>query len=379
MANTTTELRDWIQTASWARQQMTHFLQDILRQPRELERTLGYLSGAGNHDLQAAADAIRRARHVYLTGIGSSWHAAFGAGVVFFSAGKPIYMQDAGELVQFAKFPPESLIIAISRSGRSVEIVNLLAKARASGATVIGITSTADGILAQEAQRSMLIPTARDHAISVNTYSTLAVAAAALAQATVDSFDGKLAATLRCSVAEAERRIPNWQAQIAGSNWLAPGKLVHFLARGSSLGSCHEARLLWEEGAKSEATALATGSFRHGPQEMVAEASRFAMWIDGQRCREQDLSVARDLRRLGASVMVIGQSIPPDAGDLVLQLPPVPEEWQFMVDILPAQLAAENLARLSGVDCDSFRVCSYIVEDEYGLIGAEATAPKTAK
>ena len=77
--------------------------------------------------------------------------------------------------------------------------------------------------------------------------------------------------------------------------------------------------------------------------------------------------------------MVIGQSIPPDAGDLVLQLPPVPEEWQFMVDILPAQLAAENLARLSGVDCDSFRVCSYIVEDEYGLIGAEATAPKTAK
>jgi fructoselysine-6-P-deglycase FrlB-like protein len=205
----------------------------------------------------------------------------------------------------------------------------------------------------------------------VNTYSTLACAAAILAYAAVDSFDEKLAASLCSSAAETARRIPTWQEQIAGNRWFAPGKLVHFLARGGSLGSCHEARLLWEEGAKSEANALGTGSFRHGPQEMVVEGSRFAMWVDGQRSREQDLSVARDLRHLGASAIVIGQNLPSDTGDLVFQLPDVPAEWQFMVDILPAQLAAEYLARLSGVDCDSFRICSYIVEDEYGLIGAE--------
>ena len=358
---------------------MTHFLQDILRQPQELERALGHLSGVGRHGLQTAADAIRKARHVYLTGIGSSWHAAFGAGAIFFRAGRPVYMQDAGELVQFATFPAESVIIAISRSGRSVEIVNLLAKARQSGATVIGVTNSTDGVLAREAQLSILVPTLRDHAISVNTYSTLAVAAAALACAAVDSFDDKLAASLRSASAETERRIPNWQKQIAGNNWFAPGKLVHFLARGGSLGSCHEARLLWEEGAKSGATALGTGSFRHGPQEMVVEGTRFGMWIDGQRSREQDLSVARDLRHLGSSVVLIGQDLSPDAGDLVFQLPHVDAEWQFMIDILPAQLAAEYLARLSGVDCDSFRICSYIVEDEYGLIGAGVAARKNAE
>ena len=74
--------------------------------------------------------------------------------------------------------------------------------------------------------------------------------------------------------------------------------------------------------------------------------------------------------------MMIGENVPPEAGDLVFQLPDVPAEWQFMIDILPAQLAAEYLARLSGVDCDSFRICSYIVEDEYGLIGAEVAARK---
>jgi glucosamine--fructose-6-phosphate aminotransferase (isomerizing) len=290
-----------------------------------------------------------------------------------------VYMEDAGELVEFATFPAGSVVIAISRSGRSTEIVHLLAKARESGATVIGITNSPDGVLAREAHLSILIPTVRDHAISVNTYSTLAVAAAALASAAVNSFADQLAASLRSAAAETERRIVEWQTLIAGNDWFAPGKVVHFLGRGGSLGSCHEARLLWEEGAKSEATALGTGSFRHGPQEIVVAGTRFAMWIDGQRSREQDLSVARDLRRLGASVILIGQNLPPDAGNLVFQLPGVPAEWQFMIDIFPAQLAAEHLARLLGVDCDSFRVCSYIVETEYGLIGADAAVEKDAK
>src|SRR5262249_46643196 len=152
---------------------------------------------------------------------------------------------------------------------------------------------------------------------------------------------------------------------------------------GSSLGNAYEARLMWEEGVKSPATAMGTGSFRHGPQEIVASREggrlpetankdmRFGIWIDGAHMREQDFAVARDLRRLGARVMLIGQKPPEDAGDLVFQLPAIPPEWQFLIDIIPAQLAAERLSQLSGVDCDSFRLSSYIVEDEYGLLPKE--------
>jgi glutamine---fructose-6-phosphate transaminase (isomerizing) len=76
-------------------------------------------------------------------------------------------------MLQFATFPPDAVIVVISRSGRSVEIVKVLAKARASGATVIGITSSAGGPLARQAL-PLLIPIQADHAISVNTYSALA-------------------------------------------------------------------------------------------------------------------------------------------------------------------------------------------------------------
>ena len=131
---------------------MTHFLRDILRQPNELNRTIDFLSGVGWPALDAATSAIRGARHVYLTGIGSSWHAALCAATLFNLGAGPVYLYDAAELLEFAEFPPDSVVVVISRSGRSIEIVKLLAKAHESGAIVIAITNSAEGPLAQGAQ-----------------------------------------------------------------------------------------------------------------------------------------------------------------------------------------------------------------------------------
>src|SRR5712692_11574316 len=126
---------------------MTHFLRDSLRQPNELQRTIDFLLGAGRPALEAATTAIRGARHVYLTGIGSSWHAALCAGTLFNLGASPVHLYDAAELLEFAEFPTDTVVIVISRSGRSVEIVKLLAKARACGAIVIAITTSPEGRL----------------------------------------------------------------------------------------------------------------------------------------------------------------------------------------------------------------------------------------
>ncbi len=344
---------------------MTRFLQDILRQPEELLRVIDYLNGAGRGLLDSAAETIRSARHTYITGIGASWNASLAAASIFHSGGHPVYMLDAAELLQFSSIPPGSVIIVLSRSGKSVEVVKLLAKAHA---TIIGITNFEDGPLAREADIPIVVPVKADHGISVNTYSVLAAVAAAVAMTTTNSFDGNVCAALTQAINETGNSIPAWQEQLGDSSWLSGDVMYYFLGRGSSLASAYEAGLLWEEGAKTPAAAMGTGSFRHGPQEIMTANIRVGMWIDGEQMREQDLAVTHDLQSLGTSVMLIGCGIPEHASDLVFPVPRFPRQWQFLGDIVPAQLAAERLAHLRGVDCDSFRFASYIVEDDDRLL-----------
>ncbi len=308
---------------------------------------------------------VRGARHVFLTGIGASWNAAVAAGALFGVHGQPVYMEAAGQLLHFTSIPRDAVVIAISRTGRSIEIVQLLYKIRERGARLIGITNCADSPLAKGADVAIVIPTPLDFAISVNTYSTLALAAGALA----DLLGGiECGPALSAALIQVENRLDSWREQVVGGTWLKPGASYYFLGRGTSEASSGQARLLWEEGAKSPATALNTSGFRHGPQEAVFPGMRFGIFLDGGKMREQDLAVADDLHKLGASVALIGQRLPENSYHLVFQLPELPNHWQFLVDILPAQMLAEHLARLSGVDCDSFRVCSFIVEDEHGLL-----------
>ncbi|HVZ17184.1 MAG TPA: SIS domain-containing protein [Terriglobales bacterium] len=356
---------------------MTHFLQDILRQPEELQGTFSHLRQSSSAtDLRAAAAAIQNARMVYLTGIGSSWHAALCVHPLLCLSQKHICLRDLSDLLGFTPIPEKTTIIAISRSGRSVEITQLLSKARESGAAVIGITCSSDSPLAREAQVPIVVPTLRDHGISVNTYTTLAAAAGALICHVNNGFSHPLIDSLLRGIEETEKELTGWRTKIETSDWTAHPAATYFLGRGCSLGSCHEARLLWEEGAKLPATAMVTGSFRHGPQEIIRPGMRFGVWIDSSYMRPQDLAVTRDLEQLGAKVMLIGQEVQNEAAGLVFQLPQFPPNWQFLADIIPAQLSAEHLARVSGADADSFRFCSYVVDGEFGLFPQDLDSQK---
>jgi glutamine---fructose-6-phosphate transaminase (isomerizing) len=249
-----------------------------------------------------------------------------------------------------------------------VEVVNLLPLARRTGARIVGITNTPDSPLGQEADVTLPLEAAFDHNASITMYSGLALAGGLLASAALGDLDAALEQALATTLSALPPAIDRWREPIAASGWLTPEAPAYFLARGGSLASCHEARLLWEEATKAPASAMTTGGFRHGPQEMLRPETRIGLWIDGERLRSEDLALAADLRRLGTRVMVIGQNLPAGSGDLVLSLPPVPAPWQFLIDIIPAQLAAEQLACLRGQDCDSFRICPYIIEGEGGLL-----------
>lgn len=347
---------------------MTKLFDDILREPGELANSLAYTLGEGRLALEEAARTLRKSIYIYIVGIGSSWNAGLAVLSFFHAAGRPALLCDASELLHYAAIPNDAAIIVLSRSGKSTEIVQLLGKFAASRANVIAITNTPDSPLAMHADVVLKLMACFDHQVSISMYSALAMTGGLLACATDNNLDDSLQTQLYGSFSAAAAAIVPWQKQVAGSAWPHPRASTYFLGRAASVASGHEGRLLWEEAAKVPASAMPTGGFRHGPQEAVREGLRIGLWMDGETMRAQDFALAKDLRSFGVKVLLIGQKIPPDAGDLVLELPLVRREWQFLIDIIPIQIAAAHLAYLGNQDCDSFRICPYIIEEEGGLI-----------
>lgn len=348
---------------------MTELMKDILRQPDELIKLIGRIYGEGRDSYEKAVTLIRQAGHLYLTGIGASWHAGMALQSSLDADGRQVNLLDASELLHFTRLRPNSVIIMLSRSGKSIEIVRLLAKAAEAGAKIIGITNSLESPLSQSADVTIGLAVPYDHSVSILAYSAVALAGGLLAKGVIAGWDESLAQSLTQSILAVKEVVGPWCEQVQNSSWFEPCATTYFLARGSSLASCHEARLLWEEAAKAPATALSSGGFRHGPQEILDKGVHLGLWIDRERMRQEDLAMAADIHNLGGKVMLIGQNLSSNNGDLIFGLPDIRPGWQFLIDIIPAQIAAERLSHLRGVDCDSLRICSYVVESEYGIIG----------
>jgi len=346
----------------------TRLFKDILKEPAQLAGSLAHMLGAGKPALDGAAAVLRMPRPIIITGIGASWHAGMAMQAMLLARGFPALLIEASELLHFAEIPRGATVVMLSRSGKSTEIVQLVAKCRAQSATIISITNEPDSPLARGSDIVLNTCTEFDHAVSVTTYSAVALAGGLLAFEATGHSALSVQDDLSQALAAAAGAIPEWRKTVKDSGWLVDGSgFTYFLARGAGLASCHEARLLWEEAAKKPATALTTSGFRHGPQEIVREGMCAGIWIDAERMRTQDFELARDLRRLGARVLLIGQGLDDSVADCVLRLPAIAAEWQFVIDIIPIQIAAERLAAVRGEDPDSFRLCSYVVEDEGGL------------
>jgi Rieske 2Fe-2S family protein len=342
-------------------------LQDILRQPAELKRCLFGLTGPSRPALEEAAGLLRHAPRVQVVGIGSSWNAGMAVTSAFQRTGSCAGLFDASELLHFGALPAGSVALVLSRSGRTVEIVRLLEKLRAAGSRIVAVTNAPDSPLGRAADVVVPLQIAYDHLVSVVMYSSLLLGGLLIAARSQGDPLEAVVDRLAAALDEAEASLDGWRDQIESSGWLSGDAPTYFLARGPSLASAHEARLLWEEAAKMPAVVVSTGGFRHGSQEAVFPGTRVALWLDPMGQREDDLQLAADLRAAGAQVLLMGAEVGERHGDCVARVPSTPPGWQPLLDVMPAQLAAERLARMRNQDCDRFRYCPYVVEEEGGL------------
>ena len=207
----------------------TRFLQDIIRQPAEMLRTIDYLTGQDRTPCRKATALIRSARRMSSSPASEPVGMLLSVlGLCFIRADARCIMQEAGELLHFTAIPRGTVIVAISRTGRSIEIVQVLAKAKASGAAIIGITNCADSPLAHGVRRGHR---RSDHARPWHFSQYLFHAIdcrQCFGQLSDEPASASVAGPLIHSVEETGRRLQMWQDQLEESSWLIPDRPVLF-------------------------------------------------------------------------------------------------------------------------------------------------------
>jgi RpiR family transcriptional regulator, carbohydrate utilization regulator len=122
-------------------------------------------------ELAKAAEAIDKCDTLAFFAMGSSTPAAENAVMRFMRVGKRcVFFKDQGvQQISSATLNQSSIAIAISNSGRTVNIINSLQLAKKNGATTIAITSFQDSPLAQAAD-IVLLTTVNDAASGSGAY-----------------------------------------------------------------------------------------------------------------------------------------------------------------------------------------------------------------
>ena len=339
---------------------------NILGQPASLRGVEGYQFDEGAEALDEAARLLRGAKRIILSGMGSSLFGCLPLEAYFNRRGIPAMAIDASELLHYrhSVCGAGAVVVLVSRSGETVEAVKLLPKLKASGAKVIGVTNEPGTTLHRESDHAIMVNSARDHLVAIQTYSGALATLLLLGAATCGELNG-WETSLRQA---ADALSPFIEKCLAASeSWrdmFEPARAIYLLGRGASLASTVEGALLFHEAAKTPAVAMAGSHFRHGPVEVVDREFRAVVFASQEQTAELDGALAKDLKRLGASVLAIG----PYAEEGLTWAPSsVREELAPLFEIVPVQCAAMRLAAWKGFVPGEFRTAAAVTTTETGF------------
>jgi glutamine---fructose-6-phosphate transaminase (isomerizing) len=330
--------------------------EEIVSQPGVIARLL-------DHELehiQRIAAHLTPFRFVVIAARGSSDHAALYAKYAWGAlAGYPVALA-APALYSLYGAPPklaDALVIGISQSGQSPDIVAVLADAKRQGCPTLAISNDASSPLAAAADSVISLHAGAERSVAATkTYTAELVAMAALAACL--SHEAARLEELKWlpEAAEAALAAAFDTAPHAAEAWRAYDRCV-VLGRGYNFATASELALKLKELTYVTASAYSSADFRHGPIATVEPGSA-ALLVMPQGAAYADLAaLAAELRERGADLAVISDAaealalaatpLPLAAAD-----PPIPEWLSPVTAIMPGQVLALRLAEAKGLDPD---------------------------
>jgi glucosamine--fructose-6-phosphate aminotransferase (isomerizing) len=298
-------------------------------------------------------------RYVVVAARGSSDNAARYAQYVFGARLRLPVALAVPSVISVYERPPRldgALVVGVSQSGRSPDIVSVLKAAGAQGRPSIAVTNDPNSPLAAAATEVLPLHIRAERSVAAT--KTYLCSLAALALLCTCGHDGQEARR-----AEAELRalpqIVDAVVQHAFSEKDVAGRFRHIehcaaIGRGFNYGTAYEIALKIKELSGVIAEPYSPPDLLHGPIAAIDRGFPVMVVAPDDATLPGLRDLAQTLRERGADLIAItaDASLRRIAGS-VLTLPAQPRDWLTpLVTVVPGQVFAANLARARGADPD---------------------------
>lgn len=346
---------------------MTHMAVEIAEQPEALERTLDVLLPR-REELRSLA---RGRRNLLVVARGTSDNAGvYGRYLFEVHAGYGAALAAPSLATHYGvrRDMSDTVVVSLSQSGSTEEIVATQAWAAAAGGRTIAVTNVADSELAREADLALVLAAGPELAVPATKSYTAQLAAIAVIADALGPPDRPLEPELRRAPDEIARLLDRRVGVDEAIAVLAEGQHTLVSGRGLVFGTALEVALKLEETCLEPVRGLSYADLRHGPIAVVdpRTAAILVSAADGPLAGAMT-ELAYQLAGLGAATIGIGGDKSFASANAVhLAGPDLPEVVAPLGLIVPPQLVVEGLARRRGLDPDSPRWLSKVTRTDVG-------------
>lgn len=345
-----------------------HFMEkEIYEQPRAVADTLRselstpWEEGLGNVDLS-------KIEHIYLVACGTSYHAALVAEYLWEPLLRlPVAAEIASEFrYKNPALGENTLVVAVSQSGETIDTLMAVRGAKERGAQVIGVVNIVGSAIARESHAVLYTRAGLEIGVAATKTFTAQLAALALLGLWLARSRGILSEkdlqSLKEELTQAPRLVEK-VLQLGPAIEALAQKFYNFpnflyLGRGILYPLALEGALKLKEISYIHAEGYAAGEMKHGPIALIHENMPVVVLYSRAELPDKVLSNVQEAKARRGIILAFADDAPKELRELVDHLVLLPQASRMLLPFTftPAlQLLAYHIARLRGTDVDQPR------------------------
>jgi glucosamine--fructose-6-phosphate aminotransferase (isomerizing) len=331
-----------------------HFMaKEMNEQPDVLERMVS----EGEADIRALAEAINDSFGTFLVGCGTASYAALSGSYLFSRiAARHINFAVGSEFKYHEHFlTPRSLVVALSQSGETADVIESMIGARKRGARLGALVNVPRSTLDRMVDVRVPLRAGPEQCVlSTKAYTAKVAALLLAAHALNGTYDDGRDLVLRAAAGLREMLSEAWIDRIRDvARSVYQHDHLFVIGRGLAYPTALEAALKIKEVSYIHAEGFAGGELKHGVIALIAPGTPCVVYAPNDETRADILSGAMELKSRGGYIIGVGPANDP-VFDAHIPVPDVGDASP-LVNALPAQMLGYHAALLRGNDPDKPR------------------------